>query len=121
MKYLLLLFLAISLGACSAHTQPKSIHRTSTFDMNFERINHLVIDCQIAQAQFEWLEEQRSNKVDKLKASVYNNTRAGQIYANFTGKTKWAYTTRSGIRDAVINLKQDQIREYCWPTVPIGY
>lgn len=121
MKYLLLVCLVISVSACSATTQPTSIHRTSTADMEFERINHLVIDCQIAEAQYNWLEEHRSTKVDKLTSAVYNSTRAGQIYANFTGKTKWAYTTRSGIRDAVINLKQSQIREYCWPTIPIGY
>ena len=121
MKYLLLVFVAINIGACSATTQPTSIHRTSTADMNFERINHLVIDCKIAKAQYDWLESEKSGKVDKLTSSVYSNTRAGQIYASFTGKTKWAYTTRSGLRNAVIDFKQDQIREHCWPTVPIGY
>jgi len=121
-KYLLLVCLVISLGACSATTNgPQSIHRTSTADMDFERINHLVIDCKIAKAQFTWLEEQRSTKVDKLTSAVYNNTRAGQIYAKFTGKSKWAYTTRSGLRNAVIDLKQSQIRDYCWPSIPIGY
>jgi hypothetical protein len=113
--------LAISLGACSATTQPQSIHRTSTADMNFEKINHLVIDCNIAKAQYSWLEEQRSDKVDKLTSAVYTNTRAGQIYAEFTGKRKWAYTTRSGLRNAVIDLKQSQIRDHCFTNVPIGY
>ncbi len=120
MKYLLLVCLAISISACSATTK-QSIHRTSTADMDFERINHLIIDCKIAKAQYKWLEEQRSTKVDKLTSAVYNNTRAGQIYAKFTGKSKWAYTTRSGLRNAVIDLKQSQIRDYCWPSVPIGY
>ena len=121
MKYLLLVCLAISVSACSATTSQQSIHRTSTADMDFETINHLVIDCNLAEKQYKWLEEQRSSKVDKLTSAVYNNTRAGQIYANFTGKAKWAYTTRSGMRNAVIDFKQGQIREYCWPTVPIGY
>ena len=120
MKYLLLVCLAISISACSA-TKKQSIHRTSTADMDFERINHLIIDCKIAKAQYKWLEEQRSTKVDKLTSAVYNNTRAGQIYAKFTGKSKWAYTTRSGLRNAVIDLKQSQIRDYCWPSIPIGY
>jgi len=121
MKYLLLLCLAISVSACSATNQPTSIHRTSTADMDFERINHLVVDCKIAKAQYNWLDSKRTDKVDKLKSSVYSNTRAGQIYASFTGQSKWAYTTRSGLRNAVIDFKQSQIREHCWPTMPIGY
>ena len=47
--------------------------------MDFETINHLAIDCNSAEKQYNWLEEQRSTKVDKLTSAVYNNTRAGQF------------------------------------------
>ena len=72
MKYLLLVCLAISVSACSATTK-QSIHRTSTADMDFETINHLVIDCNLAEKQYNWLEEQRSTKVKTWGIRLYQN------------------------------------------------
>ena len=63
MKYLLLVCLAISVSACSATTSQQSIHRTSTADMDFETINHLVIDCNLAEKQYNWLEKQRAQRL----------------------------------------------------------
>ena len=82
MKYLLLVCLAISVMFVPQLHHNKVFHLTSTADMDFETINHLVIDCNIAEKQYKWLEEQRSSKVDKLTPAVYNNTRAGQIHAS---------------------------------------
>lgn len=87
----------------------------------FDIINHMRIDCSVAKQQYDFLESERSTTSDKLRASFYAKTNLGNIIAQFRGTTNWAYTTRSGTRDAVINLKQSQIREYCWPTIPIGY
>ena len=65
--------MAISVSAVPQQ-QNKVSHPTSTADMDFETINHL-IDCNPAEKQYNWLEEQRSTKVDKLTSAVYNNTR----------------------------------------------
>lgn len=90
-------------------------------DMSFEIINRMVIDCNRAQEQYEFLESEKSTTGDKFKSSIMNNTLLGSLYAKATGQSKWAYTTRSGTRDAVIKLKQQQIREYCWNPIPLGY
>jgi hypothetical protein len=87
----------------------------------FDIINRLPIDCSVAQQQYDFLESERSTKMDRLESSAYSKTFLGSLFAEYTGKTKWAYTTGSGTRDAVINLKQSQIREYCWPSIPTGY
>lgn len=87
----------------------------------FDIINRMPIDCSVAQQQYDFLESERSTNSDKLKSSFYAKTTLGNIIARFNGKSNWAYTTRSGTRDAVIDLKQSQIREYCWPNVPTGY
>lgn len=87
----------------------------------FDIINRMPIDCSVAQQQYDFLESEKSTKIDRLKSSAYSKTFIGSLYAQFTGKSKWAYTTGSGTRDAVIKLKQNQIREYCWPSIPTGY
>ena len=87
----------------------------------FEIINRMPIDCSVAQQQYDFLESEKSTKIDRLKSSAYSKTFIGSLYAQFTGKSKWAYTTGSGTRGAVIKLKQNQIREYCWPSIPTGY
>lgn len=115
MKYLLVL-LALSLTITSAKAEERG-------NLSFEIIDNLRIDCSRATEQYNFLESERSTRSDKLKSSVYNRTLLGSLYARFTNQDKWAYTTRSGLRDAVINLKQEQIREHCWGGngVPTGY
>ena len=115
MRYLLVL-LALSVTITSANAEERG-------NLSFEIIDHLVIDCSRATEQYAFLEGERSTTGDKLKASVYSKTFLGSIYAQLTNQDKWAYTTRSGTRDAVIKLKQRQIREHCWGGngVPSGY
>lgn len=92
-------------------------------NLSFEIIDHMRIDCSMAVEQYNFLESERSTTGDKLKSSVYSKTLLGSLFAKITNQDKWAYTTRSGLRDAVIKYKQSQIREYCWGGngVPIGY
>ena len=98
-----------------------TIATTSQADVGFEIINRLIIDCSVAQQQFDFLESERSTSIDKLKSSLYAKTVLGNLVAELTGKNEWASTIGNGVRDGVIDLKQQQIREYCWPTIPIGY
>ena len=65
MKYLLLVCLAISVMSV-LQQQKNKVFTNIMADMDFETINHLVIDCNPAEKQYNWLEEQRSTKVDKL-------------------------------------------------------
>lgn len=90
-------------------------------DMSFEIINRMSIDCNQAQQQYDFLESEKSSKTDKLKSNLLSNTLLGGLVAKITNQEKWAYTTKSGTRDAVIKFKQQQIREYCWNPIPIGY
>lgn len=115
MKYLLVL-LALSATITSVNAKERG-------NISFAIIDNLRIDCSRAVEQYNFLEGERSTKSDKFKSSLYNRTLLGSLYAKFTKQDQWAYTTRSGLRDAVINLKQEQIREYCWGGngVPTGY
>jgi len=94
---------------------------TTSYADAYNIINNLPIDCEMAHEQWDFLENERSTIGDKLKASAYSKTTLGGLIAQFTGKSEWAYITGSGTRDAVIDFKQNQIREYCWDNVPIGY
>lgn len=115
MRYLLVL-LALSVTITSANAEERG-------NLSFEIIDHMRIECSRAKEQYAFLESERSTTGDKLKASVYSRTFLGSLYAHVTNQDKWAYTTRSGTRDAVIKFKQQQIRDYCWGGngVPSGY
>jgi hypothetical protein len=99
---LLALLVLLAAGGC-----------TTTARMDYNSVNNFKIDCAHKQQQIDFLRSQKPDLTEKLINYSIISSSGGFVNSNLDGTYQDRQAIHNDSYQAVINVKIDQIRQYC--------